>query len=596
MATSVADPTQSAAAIVTVQPAGARPAMMSININPPVIQPIGGKLPPYALVSVSVDGCTDDSYVDLTTGGYTLGMTGVGFTFSTPSLSKCFLTSNLTIEPSATPGTFSIILYDGKKPVGKSNFGIMDATASPIPNGIVPQVDAGFGVMGQRICEDTFGKRVAQSLYCVSIRIGNNSGHPLQIAGVGFATQLKSLPGMPSVTIVNNTYASTRAVLQRESVLSGRNILYNSLQATGLLMSSFTPYFVNPTPKSHFAIAAAIVSGAALQAFNIVDPDRVVAQLNNLDDQSFRDNQIIPNNYQIVTTVFVEKSGLTEALADLMIQFQQDASARISARAQLAVAAKTMSNQDYKNTQALLNTMSKSSSATVKNSQRPTIGKGTFSPLLVKLALGSVVIVGDSIEYLQRMQVQSNASQAGAPSGIAISISPTAPSVLVGATQQFTATVAGSTNTTVAWSVNGIPGGNAALGTISSAGLYAAPAAMPIPNPVTVKATSSADSNQFSSATVTVTASPITVAISPMSAIIATAGTQQFTATVTGASNPAVTWSVNAIAGGNATFGTITGAGFYTAPAVVPSPSTFLVTATSTAALTQLSSATVTIH
>ncbi|HEY1205943.1 MAG TPA: hypothetical protein VGF05_14725 [Bryobacteraceae bacterium] len=568
---------------------------MPISVSPSVVQPTGGKLPSSALVSVSVVGCNDNSGLDLATGGYTLGMTGVGLTFSTPSFSKCFMTSNLTFAPGAAPGTFSVVLFDGKKPVGKTEFGILDTTASPIPSGLAPQVDASFGVVGQKICSDTFGKRVADSLYCVSIRIGNNSGHPLQIAGVGFATRLKSLPGAPVVTLANNTYASTRAVLLRESVLSGRNILYNSLQAAGLLMSSFTPYFVNPTRKSHFAVAGAIVGGAALEAFNIVAPDRVVGQLNNLDDQSFRDNQIIPNNYQIVTTVFVEKRALGEALADLMIQLQS-ASTMKAAQGQLDVDAQRMSSEDYKNTKALLSTLNDSASATVRNSQRPVFHKGTFSPLLVKLALGSVVIVGDQIEYLQRVQVQGNASQPGPPSGVAVTISPTAQSVVVGATQQFVATVTGSTNTAVAWSVNGIAGGNATLGTVSSAGLYTAPAVIPTQNPVTVKATSTADPSQFSSATVTVTASPITVAISPTSANVAKTGTQQFTAAVAGSTNTGVAWSVNGVVGGNSAVGTITSGGLYTAPSSVPNPSTVTVTATSAAAVTQSSSATVAIH
>jgi hypothetical protein len=49
-------------------------------------------------------------------------------------------------------------------------------------------------------------------------------------------------------------------------------------------------------------------------------------------------------------------------------------------------------------------------------------------------------------------------------------------------------------------------------------------------------------------------------------------GTQQFLVT---AGKPPYTWTVNGVAGGNATFGTITAQGFYTAPPRVPSPSTF---------------------
>jgi len=89
--------------------------------------------------------------------------------------------------------------------------------------------------------------------------------------------------------------------------------------------------------------------------------------------------------------------------------------------------------------------------------------------------------------------------------------------------------------------------------------------------------------------TLDVTLTPIAglaVTISPTSATVQTDGTQQFTATVTGSSNTAVTWSASA--------GTISGSGLYTAPLSVP-PDTATVTATSVADTTKSASATVTI-
>ena len=58
-----------------------------------------------------------------------------------------------------------------------------------------------------------------------------------------------------------------------------------------------------------------------------------------------------------------------------------------------------------------------------------------------------------------------------------IAISPSYTTVGVNGTVPYTATVTGLTNTPVTWSVNGIKGGNATYGTITSAGLYKAPAA-----------------------------------------------------------------------------------------------------------------------
>ncbi len=70
------------------------------------------------------------------------------------------------------------------------------------------------------------------------------------------------------------------------------------------------------------------------------------------------------------------------------------------------------------------------------------------------------------------------------------------------------------------------------------------------------------------------------VTISPASAVLFPKATQQFTAAVSGTATPSVTWSVNGVVGGNATVGTISATGLYTAPAAVPSPQTLTVTAT----------------
>lgn len=86
-----------------------------------------------------------------------------------------------------------------------------------------------------------------------------------------------------------------------------------------------------------------------------------------------------------------------------------------------------------------------------------------------------------------------------------------------------------------------------------------------------------------------------TVTISPATATVGTGLTQQFTGTVTNNSNTAVTWQVNGVSGGTSTVGTITTAGLYTAPTIVPTPATVTVTAVSQAVTTQSATAGVTI-
>jgi hypothetical protein len=177
---------------------------------------------------------------------------------------------------------------------------------------------------------------------------------------------------------------------------------------------------------------------------------------------------------------------------------------------------------------------------------------------------------------------------------LAISLTPASATVDVNTTKQFTAKVTGTSNTTVDWSVSGVGCSGAACGTISSAGLYTAPATIPTPATVTIKATSAANSSVSSSATVTVV-SPISVSVTPASAQISISDQLQFQAVVTGTSNLATVWSVSGAGCTGSKCGTISSTGFYTAPATVPSPAVVKVTATSQALSSVSASSAITI-
>jgi hypothetical protein len=87
----------------------------------------------------------------------------------------------------------------------------------------------------------------------------------------------------------------------------------------------------------------------------------------------------------------------------------------------------------------------------------------------------------------------SNSNTPPSTSGVTVKVSPSGATVRAGATQALSAVITGSSNTAVAWQVNGVSGGNTATGTISASGLYAAPNIVPNPNTVIVRAVSSAD-------------------------------------------------------------------------------------------------------
>src|SRR5205807_1766618 len=136
----------------------------------------------------------------------------------------------------------------------------------------------------------------------------------------------------------------------------------------------------------------------------------------------------------------------------------------------------------------------------------------------------------------------------------------------------------------------------ATVGTISSAGLYTAPAAVQSTTTVTVTAVSQADATKSASVQVTITpTAAVSVTISPTTTPLAPGGTQRFSATVQTTSNTPVPWQVNAVAPCTTLFRSISSAGLYTAPAAVQSTTTVTVTAVSQADATKSASVQVTI-
>lgn len=189
-----------------------------------------------------------------------------------------------------------------------------------------------------------------------------------------------------------------------------------------------------------------------------------------------------------------------------------------------------------------------------------------------------------------------------APTITAVTVSPQNPTIAASQQQLFTATVSGTGNytSTVAWSVNGAPGGNSSVGTISTSGLYTAPGALVAPYTVTVTAVSTEDSTKSGTSQAKIVEGLVSsVIIQPTAQNIYAGSNQLFEVNVqgTGYVNPNVTWTVNGIPNGNATVGTMSpiSSGYYTAPDVIPNPAAVTITATSVQDTTKSGTATATI-
>jgi hypothetical protein len=178
------------------------------------------------------------------------------------------------------------------------------------------------------------------------------------------------------------------------------------------------------------------------------------------------------------------------------------------------------------------------------------------------------------------MQMVAFRTPSGSSAPVSVTLTPASVTLTPSQTQAFTATVANTSNTAVTWSLS------PAVGSISAAGLYTAPASITAAQTVTITATSVANPAVTASATVSLTPA-VKVTLTPVSVTLTSSQTQTFTATVANTSNTTVTWSLSPAVG------SISAAGLYTAPASITAAQTVTVTATSVANPAVSASATV---
>jgi PA14 domain len=173
------------------------------------------------------------------------------------------------------------------------------------------------------------------------------------------------------------------------------------------------------------------------------------------------------------------------------------------------------------------------------------------------------------------------------PAAVGVSVTPSVGSLSANQSQQFVATVTGSSNQQVSWDIS--PQG---AGSVSAGGLYTAPGNIAGQQTVTVTATSAADTSKSASALITLNpTATIAVSVNPAASTLTANQTQQFVATVTGSSNQQVSWTVSPQG-----IGSISAGGLYTAPADIASQQTVTIRATSAADSSKSASGVVTLN
>lgn len=164
-------------------------------------------------------------------------------------------------------------------------------------------------------------------------------------------------------------------------------------------------------------------------------------------------------------------------------------------------------------------------------------------------------------------------------------ITPSSVTLYESQTQQFLGTILNGCQTPLTWALN-----PSNVGSLTSNGLYTAPANITTQQTVTVTATSESNPSLSSSTTITLMP-PVAVNLTPTSISISNGGqTQQFMASVANASDTSVTWTISPSG-----VGSIDSSGVYTAPASIATLQSVSVTATSQADSTKSASATITL-
>lgn len=110
-----------------------------------------------------------------------------------------------------------------------------------------------------------------------------------------------------------------------------------------------------------------------------------------------------------------------------------------------------------------------------------------------------------------------------------VTVSPTSATLVAGGSRRISAYVNGVPSLNVRWSVNGLPGGDASVGTVDTNGNYTAPALPPPTFTVSVTATSKANASRSATCTVTIknrtphiaSLSPSTLTVGPFTLRVA---------------------------------------------------------------------------
>ncbi|MCX6975920.1 MAG: hypothetical protein NTZ94_16835, partial [Verrucomicrobia bacterium] len=137
--------------------------------------------------------------------------------------------------------------------LGYAEVEIVPVQPEPNPPGLEPEVDVAWKILDWRNTSDSFGRKVADQYFAVDISLGNNTGYPIQLAGVFFdqngAFNQRNRSASPrSSPIPTDPYHITRSTIERDRETGARAILMNSLSLGLGVLPPLGAFFSNMVP------------------------------------------------------------------------------------------------------------------------------------------------------------------------------------------------------------------------------------------------------------------------------------------------------------------------------------------------------------
>ncbi len=254
----------------------------------------------------------------------------------------CQITVPISVATLALSGRNSLLLKS--KSLSDLTLGIVTLSirspnptqAGPIAPGLpAPQLDIMWKVLPRQPVADSYGSRVADGFFAIEATFGNQTGYDLQIAALGFESPsficdvsttpqkfdtsrsckdpfnkfglLKPVDASSTdkPTMPVDAYPIVRGTVEREQFVGTRAVVVNLVKAAGpILVGVGGAYF--PATDS-FNRATEIFVSPFEKGLELVYPDLTTNHLISLDNRALRDGAVIPNNSAIRINAFISR-------------------------------------------------------------------------------------------------------------------------------------------------------------------------------------------------------------------------------------------------------------------------------------------------